>query len=408
MSRKIAIIGGGASGCFCAVQLKRMSPQSDVSIFEAQHKLMSKLALTGGGRCNISNTFEDVKSLQDAYPRGERLVREAFRVFSPQQTCKWWESVGVRLIEEDYGRLFPRSGDAMQVVRTLEKMLKAGGVHIGCSKKVENIKYSPETSNYTLYFKDLSSRTFDVVVLTSGGGAFSMLGDLGDIKIEKTVPSLFSLRIADERWCGLSGTVIKNATVGLAATKFRAQGDVLITDWGVSGPAILKLSSFAAYHLNEFGYKGQLILNYLSLNEVDTRKVLEKLSSLNQQKFIVNTPPEGLSSRLWGYLLFKSSIRTNQRWAELGSKGMNRLIGTLVSDTLPVGGKCRFRDEFVTAGGVSRREVKSETLESRQYPGLYFAGEVLDIDAVTGGFNLQAAWSTAYLVAQSIARDENA
>lgn len=205
----------------------------------------------------------------------------------------------------------------------------------------------------------------------------------------------------------LMGTAVKGVVLSLASTKLRSEGDLLITDWGVSGPAVLKLSSYGAYYLAENEYKAELIVNYLGRNEEEVRGVIAELARENARKFIVNTPAEGLSSRLWRYLVEKSSLREDQRWAEMGSKGLNRLVSTLVADSFRITGRCRFKDEFVAAGGVAGSEVNPSSLESKHYPGLYFAGEVLDIDAVTGGFNLQAAWSTAYVAACSAVRNKN-
>ncbi len=392
MSKRVAIIGGGAAGCFCAVELKRRSPEMEVTIFEAQPRLMAKLALTGGGRCNITNTFEGVEDLKEVYPRGGKLIRSALRAFSPRDTIAWWEENGIPLVEEEGGRVFPKSGKASQVVEELAYQLRTLGVKVECSLRVRSVL-------------DLMHE-FDSVIVTTGGGALSALQGLPELKMEKTVPSLFSFRIDDPALKSLMGTAVEEVSLSLASTKLRAEGSLLITDWGVSGPAVLRLSSYAAYYLEENAYKADLIVNYLGSNEAEVRGILAELANGAPQKFIVNTPAGELSSRLWRYLVEKSSLRADQRWAELGSKGLNRLVSTLVADSYRIVGRCRFKDEFVTAGGVSCAEVNPSTLESRHCPGLYFAGEVLDIDAVTGGFNLQAAWSTAYLVARAVAESQ--
>ncbi len=390
MSKRIAIIGGGAAGCFCAVEVKRQDPAADVTIFEAQPRLMAKLALTGGGRCNITNTFEGVKNMKEVYPRGEKLIRAAFHAFPPQDTVAWWEAHGVRFVEEDGGRMFPRSGKASDVVEKLADLIKIGGIKVECSHRVQSVP-------------DLM-RVFDSVIVTTGGGTLSLLKDFPELKVEKTVPSLFSFKIEDIALQSLMGTSVKDVVLSLASTKLRSEGDLLITDWGVSGPAVLRLSSYAAHYLAEKEYKAGLIVNYIGRTEEEVRGDLAQLARENAQKFIVNTPIGGLSSRLWRYLVEKSSLREDQRWAEMGSKGLNRMVSTLVADNFRITGRSRFKDEFVTAGGVSGSEVSPSTLESKHYPGLYFAGEVLDIDAVTGGFNLQAAWSTAYVAASAVAK----
>ena len=389
MGKRVVIIGGGAAGCFCAVELKRQDPDADVTVMEAQPRLMAKLSITGGGRCNLTNTFSDAVNLKDVYPRGEKLVRQAFRVFSPRDTVQWWEREGVRLVVEDGGRVFPRSGKASQIVDKLAALIRELGVKVECRSRVQSVKDLLED--------------YDFVVVTTGGGTLSVLDGLPEVKTEKTVPSLFTFRIDDPALKSLMGTAVEDVTMSLASTKLHSRGDLLITDWGVSGPATLKLSSYAARYLDECGYRADLIVNYLSRNEEQVRKELDRLARENPQKFIINTPAGALSARLWEYLVGKAALRRDQRWAELGSKGLNRLAAILTADSFRITGRCRFKDEFVTAGGVSASEVNASTLESRHCPGLYFAGEVLDIDAVTGGFNLQAAWSTAAVVARAIA-----
>jgi predicted Rossmann fold flavoprotein len=389
MGKRVAIIGGGAAGCFCAIELKRQAPDADVTVMEAQPRLMAKLSITGGGRCNLTNTFSDAVNLKDVYPRGEKLVRQAFRVFSPRDTVQWWEREGVRLVVEDGGRVFPRSGKASQIVDKLAALIRELGVKVECRSRVQSVKDLLED--------------YDFVVVTTGGGTLSVLDGLPEVKTEKTVPSLFTFRIDDPVLKALMGTVVEDVTMSLASTKLHSRGDLLITDWGVSGPATLKLSSYAARYLDECGYRADLIVNYLSRNEEQVRKELDRLARENPQKFIINTPAGALSARLWEYLVGKAALRRDQRWAELGSKGLNRLAAILTADSFRITGRCRFKDEFVTAGGVSASEVNASTLESRHCPGLYFAGEMLDIDAVTGGFNLQAAWSTAVVVARAIA-----
>ena len=249
----------------------------------------------------------------------------------------------------------------------------------------------------------VDGEAYDAVVVTTGG-APKGLPLLEGLELEwvPTVPSLFTFTVQDEGLRALMGLVVE-ATVSLPGTTFKADGPLLITDWGLSGPAVLKLSSYAARHLHDAGYKAPLSVNWLSLSEAETRVLLEELSTENPRKQVSNTPPAGLQVRLWNYLTFKAGLRPDIRWAELGSKGLNKLVNTLTQDNYTIAGKTKFRDEFVTCGGVALSNLNPATLESKQYPGLYFAGEVLDIDAITGGFNLQAAWTTGYVAAQSIA-----
>lgn len=385
---KIAIIGGGAAGCFCAIGLKRRLPDAEVTVYEAGPKLLAKVAVTGGGRCNLTNSFRDVRRLGEVYPRGEQLMRRALAAFSHEDTMRWFEAEGVRLTVQEDQSVFPVSQDAMQIVRTLERCLREAGVRVRLNAPVERVG-------------DLDA---DRVVVTVGGSSREKLERLLPAGVEVTpcVPSLFTLKIPDAGLRALMGTVVEQASLALAGTKFRAAGTLLLTDWGVSGPATLRLSSYAARHLAENGYAGTLLVNWLDAPEAAAREWMAAAAAEHPQKQAAGTPPAGLTARLWRHLLGRAGLREDLRWAELGSKGAARLASTLTADAYPVAGRARFKEEFVTCGGVALSGVNLNTLESKVRPGLYFAGEALDVDAVTGGFNLQAAWSTAALVAAAM------
>lgn len=385
---KIAIIGGGAAGCFCAIGLKRRLPDAEVTVYEAGPKLLSKVAVTGGGRCNLTNSFRDVRRLGEVYPRGEQLMRRALAAFSHEDTMRWFEAEGVRLTVQEDQCVFPVSQDAMQIVRTLERCLREAGVRVRLNAPVERVG-------------DLDA---DRVVVTVGGSSREKLERLLPAGVEVTpcVPSLFTLKIPDASLRALMGTVVEQASLALAGTKFRAAGTLLLTDWGVSGPATLRLSSYAARHLAENGYAGTLLVNWLDAPEAAAREWMAAAAAEHPQKQAAGTRPAGLTARLWRHLLGRAGLREDLRWAELGSKGAARLASTLTADAYPVAGRARFKEEFVTCGGVALSGVNLNTLESKVRPGLYFAGEALDVDAVTGGFNLQAAWSTATLVAAAM------
>lgn len=406
MQTQIIIIGAGAAGCFCAIELKRRTPGAAVTVLEAGAKPLAKVSVTGGGRCNISNTFASVGSLSEVYPRGEKLIRQAFRAFSPSDTRLWWEAEGVKLVEEPVrsagdrpGRLFPASQDAMQVVRTLDRLMRQLGVEVRCKTKVEKIYR--EADGYSLKLAGGETVLADKVVVSTGGGALQLLEGLG-LEIIQPVPSLFTLKLSDSGIKELTGTSVEDVTLALAGTKFRSSGTLLLTDWGVSGPATLRLSSYAARHLSDTLYKGTLLINWLSSSEAEVRDWLSSAAASNAAKLVANVHPDGLSARLWAHILNRAGLREDIRWAELGSKGLNRLVAALTADSYEITGRAKFKEEFVTAGGVSMSSVNPSTLESRKLPGLFFAGEVLDIDALTGGFNLQAAWSTGATVARSI------
>ena len=405
---KVAVIGGGAAGCFCAIGLMRRRPDADVTLFEAGPKLLAKVALTGGGRCNLTNSFRDIRRLEEAYPRGAQLMRRALQALSPEDTQRWFEEEGVRLLTQEDQCVFPVSQDAMQIVRTLERCLREAGVRVCCNARVERVETLPGGKLSVVLgdspVKPANDDPYDRVVVTVGGMSREKLERLlpEGIEITDTVPSLFTLKIPDDGLRSLMGTVVQQAALSLAGTKFRAAGTLLLTDWGVSGPATLRLSAYAARHLAEQGYTGTLLIGWLDAPEAAAREWIAATAAQNPRKQAAGTPPEGISARLWRHLLQRAALREDLRWAELGSKGAARLAATLTADAYPVAGRARFKEEFVTCGGVSLSGVHLNTLESKGCPGLYFAGEALDVDAITGGFNLQAAWSTAALVAAAI------
>lgn len=399
MSMKtVAVIGAGAAGCFCAIELKRRHPDAAVTVFEAGPKALAKVAVTGGGRCNFTNTFALIRRLEEAYPRGAQLMKRALRVFSQDDVMAWFEAEGVPYVVQEDQCVFPASQDAMQIVRTLERLMRQLGVVLRCRERVEAL--SREENGYLVNVPS-GQEVFDCVVVTTGGGALKLLEPLG-LAIEKPVPSLFTLKVDDVSLRSLMGLVVPDAALALAGTPFRSRGALLLTDWGVSGPATLKLSSYAARWLSEAGYCGTLMVNWLSWSEQEARDFISSSIASFPKKLVLNVAPVGLQQRLWRHLVLKAGLREDMVWAEVGSKGVNRLVNVLVADEYHVAGRCHFKSEFVTCGGVSLSEVSLGTLECKRYPGLYFAGEVLDVDAITGGFNLQAAWSTAMVVASSL------
>lgn len=388
---KAAVIGAGAAGCFCAIELKRCRPDASVTIFEAGPRPMAKLALTGGGRCNFTNSFGNVRSLKEVYPRGERIMSRALRNFSHEDCREWFASEGIPSYVQPDGRVFPKSNDALQVVSVMKNLLQRLGVELRCNHKVREI-----TEGWKVDGED-----FDTVIVTSGGGEASFLKGL-DIPFEPIVPSLFTFRIPDNELNSLSGISVPEITACIPSSGFRAEGDLLLTDWGVSGPAILKLSSIAARHLALVQYRSPLSINWMGYSEEETRRWCNETAAAFPKKQLSGERPKKLPERLWRLLLRRAGLREDLRWAELGAKSINRLVSTLTAFPLAIEGRARFKEEFVSCGGVSLKAVNPSTLECRNHPGLFFAGEVLDIDAVTGGFNLQAAWSTAMLCISAI------
>ena len=408
MSRgpEIAIIGAGAAGCFCGAflgadaSLHRAGAR--ITIYESGRKPLAKVAITGGGRCNLTNSFKET-SVEKAYPRGARLVGRLMTGFSNEDTCEWFSSKGVALVTQEDQCVFPKSQNAMQIVNTLLGCLKEGGVGIVTESPVQRIE--PSEGGYILHFDGKPSVHADVVLVAIGGLATAKMQDLFqglDLELVKPVPSLFTIK-TDSPVRDLAGTVVNPAQASLQGTKLSAAGPLLITDWGFSGPAVLKLSSYGARILAEAGYKGVLAINWMyGSTEEELRRWLQKTASANPEKQICSVHPERLTSRLWNFIINKASIRENIKFAELSPKMAGRLCSTLLSDCYPITGRARFKEEFVTCGGVALGQLNQNTLECKRYPGLYFAGEVMDIDAVTGGFNLQAAWTTGYTVANSI------
>ncbi len=403
--KRVAIIGAGAAGCFCAVQLRRMAPELAVTLFEAGAKPMAKLAITGGGRCNLTNSFQGIRSLGEAYPRGERVLQRALKAFSEEDTVRWFEAEGIPLVLQPDHCWFPRSQNALDIVRCLERGMR--GAELRLRTPVRRIEMADQVGHDEASYPAptgylVNGEPFDYVVVTTGGATkgLQFLEGLG-LEMISPVPSLFTFTVPDPALRSLMGLVTE-ASVGLAGTSFKAHGPLLITDWGLSGPATLKLSAYAARYLAEQGYKGTVVINWLNANENAVREQHREMAAENPQKLLSSVHP--VQQRLWEHLLQRAGLRKDLRWAELGSKGLNRLTATLTADSYPLSGKSKFRDEFVTAGGVALSNINLSTLESKQHPGLYFAGEVLDIDAITGGFNLQAAWSTGYVCALNIVK----
>lgn len=411
----IAIIGAGAAGCFAAIEIKRQRHDASVTVYEAASRPLAKVAITGGGRCNLTNTFALIDNLATAYPRGDKLLRRALSAFSHEDTWQWFEHEGVRLVAQDDQCVFPQSQDAMQIVGTLTGLMMRHGVTLRTRHKAASICH--ESDGYHIAFADehCQSVVADRVLVTAGGQprakGFDLLAPLG-LKIEAPVPSLFTFNLEGHWHTELMGCVVEHAAVTLAGTKLKAAGPLLLTHWGMSGPAILRLSSYAARLLAERDYKGTLVVNWLDgITDEAARQMLQRIAAENPRKLITTTPPHGLTARFWQALLERYDVvssaadRLIPRWAELGKKQLARIVTALTADIHTITGRCAFKEEFVTCGGVSLKEINPTTMESRQHPGLYFAGEVLDIDALTGGFNLQAAWSTGYVAAQNIVKE---
>ena len=395
MTKRTAIIGGGAAGFFLAVNLKEMMPEMDVTIFERSKRVLAKVEVSGGGRCNCTNSFAQVTDLSQVYPRGHRLMKRLFHGFDYEDAYRWFESHGVPLVTQDDECVFPQAQDSHAIINCFLSLARRNHINICTGRKIRSLDELGD---------------FDYVAVTTGGSpkgeGLRWLADLGH-EIEPPVPSLFTFSIDDAQLHGLQGLVVEDAVAYIPGTKYRAEGPLLITHWGMSGPAILKLSSYAARHLAECQYQAPLGISWLQQPEADIQMTLHEMTVRQPQKQLTTYNPFGLQQRLWSYLIEKAlDTRAAIRWCELNKKDTSRLVNILKNDSYQIAGRAAFKDEFVTCGGVSLKAVNSSTLESRHVPHLYFAGEVLDIDGITGGFNFQAAWTTAYTVAQTIIKNQ--
>ena len=388
---KTAIIGGGAAGFFLAINLKEQLPQMQVDIFEKGKRVLRKVEVSGGGRCNCTNTFAEVSDLSQVYTRGHRLLKRLFQQFSPQDAYQWFEQHGVALTIQPDQCVFPLSQDSHTIIQLFLSLCKKHHIRIITERNVSTLE---ELDDY------------DFIAITTGGSTQSSLQWLqaSGHAIEMPIPSLFTFEIEkSSQLTTLMGSVVETATIQIPGTKFKANGPLLITHWGVSGPATLRLSSYAARWLYEHNYKSPLSINWLSLNEAEVQALLSQMFQENAQKQVQNCHPAALPQRLWEHLTFRSLKGSIQkRCSELNKKELNRLINTLVNDSYNIVGRAPFKDEFVTCGGISLSSIYPNTLESKHRPNLFFAGEVLDIDGVTGGFNFQAAWTTTQTVASAI------
>ena len=397
---RIAVIGGGAAGFFAAISAKENHPNSHIAIFEKSQKVLSKVKVSGGGRCNVTNGTTSISELAKGYPRGEKQLKKAFSVFSTTHTREWFESRGVELYTQDDNRVFPKSNDSQTIVDCLFRETKRLGIEVQLGVGISSIESVGDQLELKLQ-GETKSRTFDKVIVATGGSpnrkGFDWLEQLGH-KIEEPVPSLFTFNMPTETIKELMGVVAENAMVGIQGTKLKSQGPLLITHWGMSGPAILKLSAFGARILSEMNYNFTIKVNWAAeVNNDTVANQLLEIVNTNPNKLMQNVKPFGLPERLWLFLLERSDISPTKKWSELGKKGMNKLVNTLTNDEYKVSGKTTFKEEFVTCGGISLESVNFNTMESRVFPNLYFAGEVLNIDGITGGYNFQAAWTTGFI-----------
>ena len=396
---KVGIIGGGAAGFFAAISCKQNHPNADVIILEKSTKTLAKVKISGGGRCNVTNATYSISELSKNYPRGEKQLKKAFSQFMTTDTVEWFESRGVELVTQDDKCIFPKAQDSQVIIDCLMNEVNKFGITIKIQTHIEAI--IAKENGYELSIRGQKPMVFSKIILASGGqtkmSGLQWLADLGH-KIEPPVPSLFTFNMPKNPVTELMGVVVNPASVKIPGTKLQDDGPLLITHWGMSGPAILKLSAWGARVLEEKNYQFKILVNWLNQkNEEAVRVLVQCAISELGGKMIKNTNPFEIPNRLWIFLLSKYDINEELRWSELGKKAKNKMVQLLYIDEYEVSGKTTFKEEFVTCGGVSLSDVNIKTMESKICPGIYFSGELLDIDGITGGFNFQAAWTTGFI-----------
>ena len=401
---KIAIIGGGAAGFFAAISAKMHAPEAEVLIFEKTSKCLGKVKISGGGRCNVTNATFNNRLLAEQYPRGEKFLKKAFEQFNAQDTVHWFESRGVALKTYPDGCIFPLSNDSQSIIDCFLSETRKLGIQIILHRGVDAIL--PLEGGFELKCKE-ESEFVDRVIVTVGGQpkatGFHFLSELNH-HIISPQPSLFTFNMPHESIREFMGLVVEKAVVRIEGQKLIGQGPLLITHWGMSGPAVLQLSAWGARILAEKEYSFAILVNWLDQErEPALRQTFVDTAKVHGGKMLCNLNPFPIPARLWNFLLTKNSIDPSSRWVDLGQKNIHKLVNCLLNDRYRVEGKTTFKEEFVTAGGVDLPEINVQSMESHRHKGLFFAGEVMDIDGITGGFNFQAAWTTGYIAGKHAA-----
>lgn len=406
---RVIVVGGGAAGFFAAIACAEANPAARVVLYEATAHPLAKVRISGGGRCNVTHACPEPRELVKKYPRGGRELLGPFHRFGPRETIAWFAARGVELKTENDGRMFPITDDSGTIVDCLRRTADQAGVKVYMPIGVRRVTRTGDV--FEVEFTDNSVGEFDRVLIATGGTKGSagqtIAAQLGHT-IETPVPSLFTFHIDDPRIRGLEGLSVPAAATSVPGTKLKDSGGLLITHWGMSGPAILKLSAWGARELSERGYKFPLVVSW-----AEGRTVPQALETLvaarlaNLKKQIATWNPFALPARLWERLIIAAGITPETVWTSVSNASLQALAGQVAAAEFTVEGKSLNKDEFVTCGGVRLREVDFKTMESRVCPGLHFAGEVLDIDGITGGFNFQAAWTTGWLAGRAMAGVEN-
>lgn len=397
----LIVIGGGAAGFFGALVAAEKRGGLKVLILEKTSKLLAKVKVSGGGRCNVTHQCFNPSPLSQHYPRGQRALKSVFHHFQASDTVLWFEQHGVDLKAEEDGRMFPVTNNSQTIIDCFLK--EAERLSIEIIKNAEVARLEKKEDHFVVHSTQLF--TAPHVLVATGGHtkpeSYQWLAALGH-EIIAPIPSLFTFNDPSKQFADLMGVAVPHAEVRIAGSRFSQEGAVLITHWGLSGPAVIKLSAWAAVYLHEKHYSFTSLVNWTGKPETEVREMLATLKSGNSQKQAVSSPLFGLPKRLWEFLCTKAGIEERKTWADLPNKSINRLIELLYACPFPIQGKTTFKEEFVTCGGISLTDIDLSTMESKKVPGLFFAGEVLDLDGETGGFNFQAAWSTAFVAACAI------
>jgi predicted Rossmann fold flavoprotein len=403
--KKLIVIGGGAAGFFCAVNAARMNPELHVELFEKTNKLLAKVRVSGGGRCNVTHALFDVTEMSKRYPRGQNFIKKTFHQFFTTDTINWFNERGVELKTEKDGRMFPSTDSSETIINTLMNEANSYGVDIKLNAEVKGLQFRQGT--FYLELSNNRQETADYICIACGGypklSMFQWLQNVGHT-ISEPVPSLFTFNIPSHPITQLMGVSIEKVKVKIEGTKLLEEGPVLITHWGLSGPAILRLSAWGARELAQKNYTFTIHINWIpEYNEQSLKEIFQNHRKNLAGKKVVNQVMGQLPARLWQFLVQEAGIPPDMRFADLPLKLENLLIKNLVDYTLVVKGKTTFKEEFVTSGGVALSEVDPQTMMSKKVPHLYFAGEILDVDGITGGFNFQHAWTSGWIAAKSIA-----
>lgn len=399
----VVVIGGGAAGFFAAIHAK--TAHNKVVIIEKSNKLLSKVKISGGGRCNVTHACFDNTEFARFYPRGEKQLRKAFYQFNSQSTIDWYEKRGVKLYAQEDNRMFPTTNDSQTIIDCLLQEVYSKKIEILTQHDVNSLKNKVEHFEITTLKGIISSQK---VILATGGQpkdiGLEWLRELG-LSTVSPVPSLFSFNIQNNALKNLMGNSVEQATVKIEGMKLVGKGPLLITHWGLSGPAVLQLSAWGARILADKNYQFNLFVNWLSeMKEEELRQEIAKNQKLQGEKMVHNSNPFPITNKIWNFLLEKQEMPQQVRWKDITGKLANKMVTALLFDQYAVKGKTTFKEEFVTAGGVSLNEINFSTMESKKIPNLYFAGELLDIDGITGGFNFQAAWTTGYIAGINAAK----